>query len=81
LADKLDQLFALMGGTLDAATAEKLRAELRDPSSVAARLLEAIREVARAEIDLARIPGMEEIARFETRMEGAGEKPQGERSA
>jgi hypothetical protein len=72
--EKADEIIGLMAGTLDQATKRDLIADLRDPASEASQLVEAIQRLARAKIDISRIPGMEEIAREETAMELAEER-------
>jgi hypothetical protein len=67
LLQKADQLINLMAGTIDAAKRQELLSELRDRHSEASMVLKAIHSLARAQIDLAKIPGLEEIARMENR--------------
>jgi hypothetical protein len=72
----LDDLMALYAGSLDDPRRRELVQELHDPQSEAARAAAEIRRIARSEIDLAKIPGLEEIAAWEARREwrdgGAG---------
>lgn len=65
MTNKFEQIIGLYGNEMDPEERRKLLEELRDPNSEAAKLLEAMRTLARAKIDLHQIPGMEEIAKWE----------------
>jgi len=65
----LHELMALYAGSLDDPRRRELVEQLHDPHSEAARAAAEIRRIARSKIDLAKIPGLEEIAALEGRRE------------
>ena len=65
----LDDIAGLYAGDLPADRAWELRRELQDPHSEAIQLVEEMQRIARSEIDLHTIPGLEEIAALEDRLE------------
>lgn len=69
----LHDLIGLYADSLDEQRRRELVEELRDPHSPVATGLAEIRRIARSEIDIAKIPGLEEIAAWEARWdEGRG---------
>ncbi len=66
----LHDLMALYAGSLHDPRRRELIEELHDPHSEAAQVAAEIRRIARSEIDLAKIPGLEEVAAWEARRQG-----------
>jgi hypothetical protein len=68
-----DDLMALYTGSLAGPRRRDLVEELHDPESDAAQTLARIQQIARGQIDVTKIPGLEEIAAWEARQEPRGE--------
>jgi hypothetical protein len=67
-----DDLMALYAGSLDDPRRRELVKELQDPQSAAAHAVAEIQRIARREIDVAKVPGLEEIAAWEARWQQPG---------
>ena len=65
----LDDIAGFYAGELPAERSRALRRELQNPQSEATRLVAEMQRIARSEIDLHAIPGLEEIAALEDRLE------------
>ncbi len=63
----LNDLMALYAGSLPDPRRRELLEALRDPHSDVAQAAAEIRRIARSQINLAKIPGLEEIAAWEAR--------------
>ncbi len=68
-----DDLMALYAGSLREPRRRELVRQLRDPRSDAAHALAEIQRIARSEIDVARVPGLEEIAAWDALRQPEGE--------
>ena len=71
-----DDLMALYADSLGPPRRRELVSQLREPQSEAAQALAEIQRIARSEIDVAKVPGLEEIAAWEVRRppKGGAEK-------
>jgi len=65
----LKDVIGLYSGTLAPQRRAAMLEALRDPDSETGRKVTALRRIARTEIDLHRLPGMESIAELEDRLE------------
>jgi hypothetical protein len=67
--EKMDEILALYTGALDADQRRRVIEELQIADSEASHALQKLQRLARSEIDIAKIPGLEDIAAWEERSE------------